>query len=464
MISQTRQVITLIIACILAIPLLLIYINAEINNMSVSKEFDNILLEVRHNNAELSEYVLRSRSQLDHQYDGLANSQLRFSSTMQRFKSSLLSTENTINVHANVVYSLYEVRLQQLEHFKSLNAQIRNSLRYLPKLEQQLRPLLSKDNKNLLMAIDRVIIDSLNLRLFSDSELERNTNQALSLLENNLTIFKSNTREILTAFINHTRRFQTISKVERKLIDSILNNQLSDELFLLEKSLTEQQHFEAQKTNNLKIYLIIYSSFLLLLIILFTLNRFHLINRALFHKALSERDQLTNLDNRRSFIYQLKKSMKNANQNDQFGALIFIDLDGFKTINDQLGHNAGDEVLKIIAKRLRQYTNTIESPELPICVARLGGDEFVVLFEQLNREDVSASTVSTAEQIVTLCARELPSPFNEYPLSASVGISLFPEHGNDVKTILNCADKAMYYSKSQGKNRFTLYQPHMHKD
>jgi diguanylate cyclase (GGDEF)-like protein len=136
-------------------------------------------------------------------------------------------------------------------------------------------------------------------------------------------------------------------------------------------------------------------------------------------------------------------------------------LDGFKTINDELGHNAGDEVLKIIAQRLQDHADATQIPESPICVARLGGDEFVVLFEQLNREEVSSRTISSAEKIVTICARELPAPYNNFPLSASVGISLFPEHGNDIKTVLNCADKAMYYSKSKGKNRFTLYQPKM---
>lgn len=464
MISQTRQVITLIIASILAIPLLFIYINAEMDNMSLSKEFDTLLLEVRHSNSELSEYVLRSRSQLDQQYDSLANSQLRFTDTMKRFKASLLTTKNIMNVHAEVVYSLYQVRMQQLEQFKSLNAQIKNSLRYLPKLNQQLRPLLSDNDEIISKTIDQVIIGSLNLRLFNDSEVAENLEKLLIRLDALKPAQPQSNQSILNAFINHARSYKKTSKIENELINSILSNQLSDELILLDKNLSELHHKELHETNLIRTYLIAYSTFLLLLIFIFTLNRFHLINRALFHKSLSEKDQLTNLSNRRSFIHQLKKSMKNADRNDQFGSLIFIDLDGFKDINDKLGHNAGDEVLKTIAQRLQDYTNTIQTLELPICVARLGGDEFVVLFEQLNREDVSGITVAAAEKIVTLCARTLPAPYNNYPLSASVGISLFPDHGDNVKTILNCADKAMYYSKNKGKNRFTLYQPSMHED
>jgi diguanylate cyclase (GGDEF)-like protein len=464
MISQARQIATLIIASILAIPLLFIYINAEMDNMSISKELDILLLEVRHSNSELSEYVLRSRSQLDQNYDDLANSQLKFTDTMMRYKSSLWATNNEMNVHAEVVYSLYEVRMEQLEQFKSLNAQIKNSLRYLPKLEQTLRPILSRYDPDLLTTVDKIIINSLNIRLFNDIELRNSTSKLLTSLERFKSIATLEEQDALDAFINHAYSFQKRSAIEQKLINSILNNQLSDELILLERSLTNKQHDAIEKTNTIRTYLVIYSVFLLTLIILFTVNRFHLINRALFHKTLSEKDQLTNLDNRRSFIHRLKASMKNATQNDQFGALIFIDLDGFKFINDKLGHNAGDEVLKIIAQRLQDHANSIQSLESPVCVARLGGDEFVVLFEQLNREDVSSTTISAAEKIVTLCARELPAPYNNFPLSASVGISLFPEHGNDVKTILNCADKAMYYSKSKGKNRFTLYQSNMHKD
>lgn len=464
MISQARQIATLIIASILAIPLLYIYINAEMDNISTSKEFDILLLDIRHSNSELSEYVLRSRSQLDQNYDGLANSQLKFTDTMMRYKSSLLATNNEMNVHAEVVYSLYEVRMEQLEQFKSLNAQIKNSLRYLPKLEQALRPILSRNAPDLLTAVDKTIINSLNIRLFNDVVLRDTTNKLLLLLETSKSRLSLKDQDVLQAFINHAYNFQKRSSLEQSLINSILNNQLSDELILLERSLTNKQHAEIDKTNRIRKYLIIYSIFLLTLIILFTVNRFHLINRALFHKSLSEKDQLTNLNNRRSFIHRLKASMKNAVQNDQFGALIFIDLDGFKLINDKLGHNAGDEVLKIIAQRLQDHANSIQSLESPVCVARLGGDEFVVLFEQLNREEVPCTTISSAEKIVTICARDLPAPYSDYPLSASVGISLFPEHGNDVKTILNCADKAMYYSKSKGKNRFTLYQASMHQD
>ncbi|MEH6449572.1 MAG: diguanylate cyclase [Oleispira sp.] len=461
MISQARQVLSIVIASVLAVPLLLIYLNAEMNDMLVSKEVDTLLLNIRQNNSELSEYVLRSRSQLDQNYDNLAHAQLRFTDTMNHFKASLLSSANEMNVHAEVVYSLYEVRMIQIEKFKSLNAQIKNSLRYLPKLEEQLRPLLA-NNSDLSRAIERIIINSLHIRLFNESQLKTDTQKSLSLLVQNKNNLALNDRPLLDAFIKHTRSFQNTSNQEQILINEILNNQLSIELELLERILTNQHHEEIIATNKIKHYLIIYAAFLLLLIVLFTLNRFHLINRALFLKTLSERDQLTNLNNRRSFIQHLKMSMQQANQNEQFGALIFIDLDGFKSINDELGHNAGDEVLKIIAQRLQKHANSIQTPESPICVARLGGDEFVVLFERLNREEVSSSTISCAEKIVIMCANKLPEPYSNFSLSASIGISLFPEHGNDIKTVLNCADKAMYYSKRQGKNRFTLYQPKMH--
>lgn len=464
MMTQARQVRSLIIASILALPLLFIYLKSEMNNILISKEFDNLLLDVRQINSELSEHMLRSRSQLDQHYDYLANAQLRFTDTMILFKNSLLSSDSKINVHAEAVYHLYEIRMQQLEQFKSLNALTRNSLRYLPKLEEQLRLLLLNNNVVLLKAVEHIVINSLKLRLFDDSDLMISTNKSINLIEKHIASLSDLEQSILNAFVNHARHFQKISNKERKLVNAILSNQLSIELSSLEKSLNEQHHKEIIKTNQIKQYLIIYTVFLLLLIILFTVNRFHLINRALFHKMLSEKDQLTNLNNRRSFISHLKNAMKNANQSDQFGALIFIDLDGFKTINDKLGHNAGDEVLKIISQRLQDHADSTQTPESPICVARLGGDEFVLLFERLEREEVSSRLVSSAEKVVISCARELPEPYGSFPLSASVGISIFPDHGTDIETVLNCADKAMYQSKRQGKNRFTLYQPTLHNE
>jgi diguanylate cyclase (GGDEF)-like protein len=193
-------------------------------------------------------------------------------------------------------------------------------------------------------------------------------------------------------------------------------------------------------------------------VIAFLINRRYLIDKVMRHKKLSERDQLTSLNNRRSFIFNLELALKNLATYQSSGALIFIDLDGFKAINDNLGHQAGDEVLKLIAKRLSKIESEFNNNTLELNVARLGGDEFVILIEQKTVQSELEIILEIAQQVIIQCAAPLPDQLHNADLSASLGISLFPQHGTDVTLLLNNADKAMYHSKRKGKNCYTFYQ------
>ena len=167
---------------------------------------------------------------------------------------------------------------------------------------------------------------------------------------------------------------------------------------------------------------------------------------------LAYHDPLTGLSNRRRFIERLEESMLEANQHQQHLAVLFIDLDQFKQVNDSLGHAVGDELLIAVATRLAEHVRLIDM------LARLGGDEFICLMEAVRGE----SEVSTlAEEIVAA----FEAPFNiaehELFLSASVGISLFPADGNTVVDLMRNADTAMYRAKAKGRGRYHFYTPEM---
>jgi diguanylate cyclase (GGDEF)-like protein len=149
-------------------------------------------------------------------------------------------------------------------------------------------------------------------------------------------------------------------------------------------------------------------------------------------------DYLTGLSNRRHFMQQLERSKACAERrHDKFG-LLFLDLNGFKKINDTYGHDTGDQLLKTVAARI---LSAIRVGDL---AARFGGDEFVVLVEGVN----SRETLNTVAEKVSLKVAGLAEigP-HSVMISASVGSALFPDDGENMLTLFEVADKAMYYNK-----------------
>jgi diguanylate cyclase len=154
-------------------------------------------------------------------------------------------------------------------------------------------------------------------------------------------------------------------------------------------------------------------------------------------------DGLTQLPNRMLLADRLEQSIARSRRDGHIIALLFIDLDGFKTINDSLGHHTGDQVLKTIAGRLTAVIRASET------VARIGGDEFVVLVEMV--EDRTALAL-LAQRIEAAASLPIVLGHEEIQLSASIGIAVFPDDANDEQQLLACADAAMYSAKAGGKN------------
>lgn len=170
--------------------------------------------------------------------------------------------------------------------------------------------------------------------------------------------------------------------------------------------------------------------------------------RQLHH--LAHHDPLTHLPNRRQLATKLTAALQRSASTGHPLALLFVDVDNFKSINDTLGHNFGDRVLQAIARRLQSATGVRG------LLARLGGDEFTVLLEDVSSvEDVEARAgeiVMTLQQPLSIDGRVLAT-------SASVGASLFPDHARDAEGLLRAADVALFRAKELGRNRFAVYSP-----
>ncbi len=164
---------------------------------------------------------------------------------------------------------------------------------------------------------------------------------------------------------------------------------------------------------------------------------------------LAYHDKLTGLPNRALLFDRFSQAISQARRDKLQVALLFADLDGFKQVNDQLGHEAGDMVLKMTAQRLLGCVRAVDT------AVRLGGDEFAVVLGGL---DDASQAALVAEKIVKAFAAEMVLPDGRIcRVGVSIGISLFPENGSTMDGLLTAADQAMYASKRKGKNTYTLF-------
>jgi diguanylate cyclase (GGDEF)-like protein len=163
---------------------------------------------------------------------------------------------------------------------------------------------------------------------------------------------------------------------------------------------------------------------------------------------LAYHDGLTGLPNRSLFSKLLSQGISQARRHDRQLALLFLDLDRFKHINDTLGHEAGDQLLQTVASRLKGCLRDSDT------VARLGGDEFVVLLPEFEEEKYLAVV---AHKVLSAAAKPFTLLGQEFRITASIGISIYPKDGHDEQTLTKNADIAMYHAKAEGKNNFQFY-------
>ncbi|MDL2283619.1 GGDEF domain-containing protein [Oxalobacter sp. OttesenSCG-928-P03] len=162
-------------------------------------------------------------------------------------------------------------------------------------------------------------------------------------------------------------------------------------------------------------------------------------------EILANYDPLTQLFNHRSTTESLRQTLEHAGRNGYHAAALFVDLDGFKEVNDTYGHAAGDLVLRIVSERL---VNCVRDSDI---VGRIGGDEFAVILSHISQPEDAAGI---AAKIIEKLSEPMEVQGERCQVGASIGIAIYPEHGRDESTLLQAADDAMYTVKNSGKNAY----------
>ncbi len=162
---------------------------------------------------------------------------------------------------------------------------------------------------------------------------------------------------------------------------------------------------------------------------------------------LATHDPLTNLSNRRGLYEELSELIYRSRRYNFSSAIIYVDLDGFKRVNDHFGHEAGDRLLTQVADNFKSIVRQTDS------VARIGGDEFIVLLTDIDSE---TTLITKIEKLLTEASRPFDFKGHNIVVGASIGIALYPDHGDDVETLLHHADQAMYQAKTRARIPFTF--------
>lgn len=165
-------------------------------------------------------------------------------------------------------------------------------------------------------------------------------------------------------------------------------------------------------------------------------------------KRLAFFDQLTGLPNRFLFEDRLRQVISKHDRKGDTFALLFIDLDGFKAINDQFGHHSGDELLQALSKKFQSVLRSEDT------CARIGGDEFMVILPSIDRE----GALAVSQKLLDLASIPVPLSAGQAKVSASIGLAMFPEHAQNQDDLVISADQAMYRAKLEGKNKVAIYE------
>jgi diguanylate cyclase (GGDEF)-like protein/PAS domain S-box-containing protein len=165
-------------------------------------------------------------------------------------------------------------------------------------------------------------------------------------------------------------------------------------------------------------------------------------------QVMATHDSLTELPNRRLFFDRFDLAMSNAQRKKSGLILMSLDLDNFKTINDELGHDIGDAVLVMVAARMKEKLRKVDT------VARFGGDEFVLLFGEINHKKDAADL---AQKLLHELRQPVVISEHHLMLSASIGIAMYPEDGQEMDDLIKKSDDALYFAKRQGKDSFKFW-------
>ena len=457
---KQKVLFTFILATLLFSPLLWIFYSIDMTDKTEDKKKYYLVLDIREKSTSLLKYLLRSYGDFDNDYDNLSEAQQRMLQAIINLPNEFSKESSSLKRQSNKLKEYFVETLLWVDRYKVEHARKVNALRYLTKAYRQLQVIdgTSKQviNQKLMTCVEEVMLLVMNLSIFQDQSFYVQVEHKITALKTKITLLDPS---VQTRFIIFTKNIDVLLNHSKK-INNILELLMQEDYSVLLDSMNQQLDNKYQKLNQehketLEQKLAYYALWLLLVFTFLLYSRYKMVMQTLKHKEISELDSLTQLMNRRGVIKYFKESL---NMPTPTGFVMFIDLDGFKSVNDNLGHHVGDKVLRTIAKRLTLQVNENKDSDFKHCVARLGGDEFIILVTEANIDNVHQVAKELSTRTLELCSKGIGAGLNEYVISASIGIAFFPENSCDLDELLHFADKAMYLSKKQGKNCCNYYQ------
>lgn len=445
------------------------------------------LRELRQLNAEWDADILKSRNGINSNYDAVASALHQIRDVLERLRNGVLEVGSTeLEQELRDLDSVFAEKEDLVEQFKSHNALLHNSLRYFPTgtedfaagLRQMQKPdaVQKRALDELRIAVRTLLTDILRFNLRPENEAAEKIQEAVAVIEASRGSYPPAVQADLDLLLRHARIILRQRLEEDALLDRIAELPAARRIDRLSDSFDRHFNEMLEERQRYRTYLFIYSGFLLLLLtyvawrlmrtyrVIARVNqRLRAANETLEQRVaertaelerqsarleeLATHDALTGLINRRYLMIQLNEALQRAERRSCVVALMFIDLDGFKAVNDRFGHAAGDAVLKEVAHRLKRHVRKEDA------IARLGGDEFVILLNDANPFGTQRIAEAALEELQTMTLVE------GYPvrISASIGVSSMHVSNSSehlAETLLTQADRAMYEAKQQGKSRF----------
>ena len=414
--------------------------------------YEQELTHLREVDARLNAGVLESRFELATSYDELvaASAQAR---DIQAHLASPPGFVGSAGSHDLMAYldayaQAADDKQRLIERFKTENAVFRNSMHYLPALYDDIRANAAADGLKMAMLdhVDEIVRLILLYNQTGQGDLAARASGELAALELNLPEGSSSTSDRrLRQFGQHVsvilERKATLDAIEQELF-AVPTVQRADDV----RAEYTQQYERALGTANAFRLALFAAATLLLVCTIIILTKWRRATDALRFQA--RHDSLTGLANRALLQTRLEEATRLAQRSGTSVALVLMDLDRFKEVNDTLGHHAGDELLRRVATRLQGTLRTSDT------VARLGGDEFAILLPGADEENA----VTIMRKV--LRALEEPCSIDGYTvdLEASAGIAVAPAHGYEARSMLRRADVAMYVAKGNHSG-YAVYSP-----
>jgi diguanylate cyclase (GGDEF)-like protein len=399
-------------------------------------------VELKSANAEWDIELNRVHSDNLPHFDLVNSAAVKYENEMAVFIKATTNLQKSIQVSTANLVALSSQKKQSMNDYLSEIAVTRNSLKFLDTLLFSLHSKYDND-KNMLKFFSHTehrlsVIIASNQNIHLKAQKKPNECKYCSL-EQNKAIFKVNQHLSFLkkqVSLSHKARDAFYNPKHEALLTSIFN----------ELSSTYVKADMMYQTIQAKV--IMFAAILVVIIVILLILLYWLYRTIEGHRTIGITDPLTGLYNRKKLFENLTYLIPSHKKSNKKLALLFIDLDGFKNINDTYGHDIGDKLLQLLSERL------ISSVRKQDFTYRIGGDEFVVLIQELSRlEDAE----SIAESILTKCNKPYLLEKNNCHVTLSIGISLFPDHSEDPNELLKYADEGMYDSKRNGKSIVTTW-------